>query len=235
MSEEEEGFWGFQVPLWKVLFGFVAVLTVKKLVDIQKQSKSVHRHKSKDNLHDHEKDGKSGDLTSPKQKVTTPVIPSPVKPQKKEEEDEYDDDYEEPYSADYLFYDGPYPIEDNYTRKDAPFKMILVVNMELKMGKGKIAAQCGHATMGAYKISRKYCRSALSGWERYGTAKVVVKAEQEQELYDILQTAKALGVVAYIVEDAGRTQIAAGSRTVLALGPAPAVLIDQLTGHLKLL
>ena len=34
--------------------------------------------------------------------------------------------------------------------------------------------------------------------------------------------------------DAGRTQIAAGSVTVLALGPAAAADIDQVTGHLKL-
>ena len=33
----------------------------------------------------------------------------------------------------------------------------------------------------------------------------------------------------------GRTQIAAGSRTVLGVGPAPVRLINQITGHLKLL
>ena len=30
-------------------------------------------------------------------------------------------------------------------------KMVLVVREDLKMGKGKIGAQCGHATLGAYK------------------------------------------------------------------------------------
>jgi PTH2 family peptidyl-tRNA hydrolase len=39
----------------------------------------------------------------------------------------------------------------------------------------------------------------------------------------------------YLVHDAGRTQIPAGSQTVLAIGPAPKSKIDQLTGHLKLL
>ena len=39
----------------------------------------------------------------------------------------------------------------------------------------------------------------------------------------------------YIVHDAGRTQIAAGSQTVLAIGPAPKGDIDKLTGHLSLL
>ena len=39
----------------------------------------------------------------------------------------------------------------------------------------------------------------------------------------------------FTVEDAGRTQIAAGSQTVLAIGPAPVKIIDQITSHLKLL
>ena len=29
--------------------------------------------------------------------------------------------------------------------------MVLVVRADLKMGKGKIGAQCGHAVLGAYK------------------------------------------------------------------------------------
>ncbi len=49
------------------------------------------------------------------------------------------------------------------------------------------------------------------------------------------QKATALGLNTYIVHDAGRTQIPAGSQTVLAIGPAPKSLIDQVTGHLKLL
>ena len=30
-------------------------------------------------------------------------------------------------------------------------KMVLVVRSDLKMGKGKIGAQCGHAVLGAYR------------------------------------------------------------------------------------
>lgn len=38
-----------------------------------------------------------------------------------------------------------------------------------------------------------------------------------------------------LIRDAGRTQIAAGSATVLAIGPALVAEIDAITGHLKLL
>ena len=39
----------------------------------------------------------------------------------------------------------------------------------------------------------------------------------------------------FVVADAGRTQIAAGSKTVLAIGPAPKSHIDAITGGLSLL
>ena len=43
---------------------------------------------------------------------------------------------------DYLFFDSPYQILNSYNLTQGPFKMVLCVNMELKMGKGKIGAQC---------------------------------------------------------------------------------------------
>ena len=47
--------------------------------------------------------------------------------------------------------------------------------------------------------------------------------------------AKKKGLITSTVFDAGRTQIAAGSRTVLAIGPDPIGEIDAVTGGLKLL
>ena len=43
------------------------------------------------------------------------------------------------------------------------------------------------------------------------------------------------GINTYLVEDAGHTQIAAGSKTVMAIGPAFSNEIDPVTEHLKLL
>ena len=50
------------------------------------------------------------------------------------------------------------------------------------MGKGKIAAQCCHATLGAYKLAEKYCKSALAAWELIGQAKVALKVDTMDEL-----------------------------------------------------
>jgi PTH2 family peptidyl-tRNA hydrolase len=50
-----------------------------------------------------------------------------------------------------------------------------------------------------------------------------------------LRSPESLGLPFYVVADAGRTQIAAGSRTVCAIGPGPVSLINECTGSLKLL
>ena len=42
-----------------------------------------------------------------------------------------------------------------HARGSRDIKMVLVVNNGLKMGKGKLGAQCGHATLGTYARSKK--------------------------------------------------------------------------------
>lgn len=126
-------------------------------------------------------------------------------------------------------------VHDKFGMLDAPYKMVLCVNMSLKMEKGKIAAQCGHATLACYKKSLKVAPAAITWWERLGQAKIALKINDEADMVAIQEKAKLMGLVTYIVEDAGRTQIAAGSRTVLGIGPAPVKVLDSITSHLKLL
>jgi PTH2 family peptidyl-tRNA hydrolase len=108
---------------------------------------------------------------------------------------------------------------------------------------GKIAAQCSHATLACYKsLLRTAQRSPqspeaqiLRQWERLGQAKIAVQVKSEDELLTLLGKARSLGVTAEVISDAGRTQIASGSRTVLGVGPAPKSMVDLVTGGLKLL
>ncbi len=51
----------------------------------------------------------------------------------------------------------------------------------------------------------------------------------------IERAARARGLPTHFIADAGHTQVPSGSVTVLAIGPAPAHLIDAVTGALKLL
>lgn len=66
-------------------------------------------------------------------------------------------------------------------------------------------------------------------------AKICLKVPDQAELERLRVLVKKAHLISYQVEDAGRTQIAAGSQTVLAIGPAPVQEIDRITGHLKLL
>lgn len=121
------------------------------------------------------------------------------------------------------------------SERDDAFKMILVVRQDLKMGKGKVSAQCSHAALAAYKEARRSAPEWLEQWLEAGQAKVVVKTEDQSSLYRVQQQAQQAGVVTAVIQDAGRTQIAPGSVTVLGVGPAPVDVLDTVTGHLKLL
>ena len=109
----------------------------------------------------------------------------------------------------------------------------------LKMGPGKVAAQCCHATIGCYKQASKNYPFGLKCWEITGCAKVATKlptdVDQNDEFNKIRAKCKELGVACYLVEDAGRTQIAAGSKTVIGVGPAPVAVVDQICSEYKLL
>lgn len=102
------------------------------------------------------------------------------------------------------------------------------------MGKGKIAAQCGHAILGAYKRTLKISPGNVEKWEASGQAKVVLKTEKDN-LFVINSKAKEKGIASFIVRDAGKTQISPGEYTAVAIGPGPAEVIDSITGNLKLL
>ncbi|PHJ24937.1 peptidyl-trna hydrolase [Cystoisospora suis] len=106
---------------------------------------------------------------------------------------------------------------------------------DLGMGKGKIAAQCGHATLGAFKHATRRQSPFLRAWEAGGQMKIAVKIKDDVELRSLLHAAQRKGLNTYAVCDAGRTQIPAGSLTVLAIGPGPEDAINEITGHLKLL
>ncbi|KFP11912.1 peptidyl-tRNA hydrolase 2, mitochondrial [Egretta garzetta] len=124
--------------------------------------------------------------------------------------------------------------EANVMGESGEFKMVLIVRNDLKMGKGKVAAQCSHAAVSAYKQVQRRNPELLKQWEYCGQPKVVLKAPDEETLMQLLAEAKHLGLTVSLIQDAGRTQIAPGSQTVLGIGPGPADIVDKVSGHLKL-
>jgi len=109
-------------------------------------------------------------------------------------------------------------------------KQVIVVRADLKMGKGKIAAQAAHAAVSAADRSRY-----KGEWVVQGQKKTVVKVSGEKELLQVLAKARDLKLPAVLIEDAGHTQIEPGTKTCVGIGPAPEGEIDRITGELKLM
>lgn len=72
--------------------------------------------------------------------------------------------------------------EAQVQKQEEVYEMALIVRGDLKMGKGKIGAQCGHASLGAYKAAKKKDPAAVDAWEKQGRKKEVFKINSEEEL-----------------------------------------------------
>ncbi|MDA8717984.1 peptidyl-tRNA hydrolase Pth2 [Candidatus Poseidoniales archaeon] len=118
---------------------------------------------------------------------------------------------------------------------DEKLKMVFVVNHELKMGKGKIAAQVAHAAVKATLACGERDPALLDAWFKTGQKKICVKGDSAKHLEQLSIDAKKNGLLANKIHDAGHTQIPAGSFTVLALGPCRDEDVETITGDLKLL
>ncbi|PBK77060.1 peptidyl-tRNA hydrolase II [Armillaria solidipes] len=109
-----------------------------------------------------------------------------------------------------------------------PCKLVLIVRTDLKMGSGKISAQCGDATLACYKALVKKNSSLVGHWERTGQAKIALKASSEEQILELEAIAKSLNLCARSIKDQGTT-------AVLGIGPAPVKLVNEVTGKLRLL
>ncbi len=111
-------------------------------------------------------------------------------------------------------------------------KQVIIVRQDLKLPKGKAAAQAAHASVDAVLKSDK---RVVQDWVSEGMKKIVLKVEDEKELIRFFQMAKDLGLKASLITDAGKTYVAPGTRTCIAIGPDDEEKIDRLTGNLKML
>ena len=108
-------------------------------------------------------------------------------------------------------------------------KQVIVVNSDLEMSKGKLAAQTAHASLNAYLKADKEKRS---DWKASGQKKIVVESSGEKFL-DLMQDAERLNIPCYKVNDAGLTEVEPGAETAVGFGPDEASKIDRITGDLK--
>ena len=134
---------------------------------------------------------------------------------------------------------------------------MLIVRRDLKMRKGKIAAQASHAAVEAvlkailnegragqlrptpegwvYLDAPEGQESPLTDWFRYGMAKICVYVDSEEELLELNRRAGEAGVTTALIRDAGMTEFhGQPTYTALAFEPLAAERADELTGGLPL-
>jgi PTH2 family peptidyl-tRNA hydrolase len=112
------------------------------------------------------------------------------------------------------------------------FKMVILVREDLKLPKGKLAAQVAHAAVEAALNSPKL---RLSAWREEGQKKVVLKVKDKEELLGFFNKAKIAKINTALITDAGMTCVAPGTITCLAIGPENEDRIDTVTGSLKMM
>jgi PTH2 family peptidyl-tRNA hydrolase len=115
------------------------------------------------------------------------------------------------------------------------YKMVIVTRKDILLSPGKLAAQVAHAAVTCALSTKKNKTQWFIKWQLEGGKKAVVKVDCLEDFFPLKDEAERLGIATCIIEDAGHTEIAAGTKTVLGIGPGPSNLVDQVTGDLPLL
>lgn len=121
--------------------------------------------------------------------------------------------------------------DNSHPQETSEHKMTIAVRTDLEMSAGKVAAQCVHAALG---VIRQCPADRRTLWEQMGEKVVCLRCENLDHLCNVQQRALSTGTACYAVHDAGRTEVAAGSITTVAVGPDEVSKVDSVTGHLRL-
>jgi peptidyl-tRNA hydrolase, PTH2 family len=114
------------------------------------------------------------------------------------------------------------------------YKQIIIIRNDLKLGKGKIAAQASHASLEAYLLASRKTPKLTEEWLSYGQKKIVLKVESRKELLDVFKEVKSF-FPAVLIKDAGLTQLKEPDYTCVGVGPIKESEIDRFTKKYKLL
>lgn len=126
-------------------------------------------------------------------------------------------------------------IDKKLRSQSNPMKQILIIRTDLKMGKGKMAAQASHASVVATLDAQHSSTDWFNTWINQGMKKVAVKVSSEEDLNAVFRQAVLAKLPRALINDAGLTQLDPGTATAVAIGPAPQSRIDPITKQLKLL
>ena len=110
-------------------------------------------------------------------------------------------------------------------------KQVIVVRSDLRMSKGKLAAQVAHASLSSSQNANK---RMIKEWQKRGQKKVILEAGMKQ-IMELEKKCKKLKIPSSLITDAGSTELLPGTVTCLGIGPDEDYKIDKVTGSLPLL
>ena len=114
------------------------------------------------------------------------------------------------------------------------YKQVIILRSDLGMSCGKAVAQACHAAVSAAEKTGRIHPSWLRGWMNEGQRKIVLKVSSEKHLLEMERKIKGSQVLTALISDMGLTELPSGTVTALGAGPAPARLVDKITGSLPL-
>ena len=113
--------------------------------------------------------------------------------------------------------------------------MIFAVRTDLKMKKGKIAAQVAHCAFGlSEKLSEHKNETLRENWRSGGSKTVVTKIQSLHEMIKLKNHAEESRVIYVIIRDAGKTQVKENTETVIGF-VGESNKLNQFTQHLSLM
>ena len=141
-------------------------------------------------------------------------------------------------------------------------RQVIVVRKDLNMRKGKIGAQCAHASLAVFfermhhpyhideleangsehysKIGECYqyiidLSPEMHEWKEGIFKKIVVYVTSEEELLAVYDKARSLSLPCSLIQDQGHTEFhGVPTYTTCAIGPARKSILDVVTGELPL-
>ena len=115
--------------------------------------------------------------------------------------------------------------------------MYIVVNTSIKMSKGKVGAQCAHVTSSLVRIMERFKTTPAyySEWIKHGEPKIILRATEEELLLLLSAYSHDDSYWCIPIRDAGRTQVEAGSLTVVGFRPLLKTKVPTDLSNLKLL
>ena len=112
------------------------------------------------------------------------------------------------------------------------YKQAILVRQDLKMPKGKLAAQVAHASLESAYMALP---EVVEAWRMDGAKKVVLKVKDRGELLLFIRKAKKADLPSSLIKDAGRTFFKLPTLTCGGIGPVKEEELDEIISELKLL